>query len=203
MPLFGGPNLDDVMFQLRFSAKQLERESKKAEKEEKVLRAKVKTAIKGKNIEFAQIHAESAIRKKNEALNYLRLASRVDAVSSRIKSAQAMQKVTKEIGVTSKSLEKAMKSMNLEKITGVMDKFESQFENLDLHTQVMENSMGDAMATQTPSADVDALITKVAAENGLEQEAAMFMAPTEDRSIAATEEKESNDLSSRLAALRN
>jgi charged multivesicular body protein 1 len=57
MPLFGGPNLDDVMFQLRFSAKQLERESKKAEKEEKVLRAKVKTAIKGKNIEFAQIHA--------------------------------------------------------------------------------------------------------------------------------------------------
>ena len=75
-----------------------------------------------------------------------------------------MQKVTKEIGVTSKSLEQAMKSMNLEKITGVMDKFESQFENLDLHTQVMENSMGDAMATQTPSADVDALITKVSSK---------------------------------------
>ena len=57
MPLFGGPNLDDVIFQLKFSGKQLEREAKRAEKEEKVLRKKVTKAIKEKNIEFAQVHA--------------------------------------------------------------------------------------------------------------------------------------------------
>lgn len=60
MPLFGGPNLDEVVFQLRFSTKQLEREAKRAEKEEKVLRAKVKKCIKDKNIEFAQVHAGMA-----------------------------------------------------------------------------------------------------------------------------------------------
>ena len=91
----------------------------------------------------------------------MRLASRVDAVASRVKSAQSMKNVTKEIGTTSKALERAMKSMNLEKIVGVMDKFENQFEHLDLHTQVMEGSIGDAMATQTPSSQVDALIQKV------------------------------------------
>merc|ERR1712228_64075 len=179
-----------------------EREAKRAEKEEKAIKAKVKKAIKEKNIEFAQVHAESAIRKKNEALGYLRLASRVDAVASRVKSAQSMKNVTKEIGTTSKALEKAMKSMNLEKITGVMDKFENQFENLDLHTQVMEGSFGDAMATQTPTGQVDALIQQVAAENGLEQETAMLNAPTANQTLK-TEEKESNELSSRLAALRN
>ena len=42
-----------------------------------------------------------------------------------------------------------------------MDKFEGQFENLDVHTAVMENSMGDAMATQTPSSQVDDLINQV------------------------------------------
>jgi len=57
MPLFGGPNLDDVIFQLRFSTKQLEREAKRAAKEEKAIKAKVKKAIKEKNIEFAQVHA--------------------------------------------------------------------------------------------------------------------------------------------------
>jgi len=202
MPLFGGPNLDDVIFQLKFSTKQLEREAKRAEKEEKALRAKVKKAIKEKNIEFAQVHAESAIRKKNECLGYMRLASRVDAVASRVKSAQSMKAVTKEIGSTSKALESAMKSMNLEKITGVMDKFESQFEHLDVHSQVMESAIGDSMATQAPSSQIDDLIQKVAAENGLEQEAAMLNAPTASDTIR-TEERESNELSSRLAALRN
>ena len=104
---------------------------------------------------------ESAIRKKNECLNYLRLASRVDAVASRVKTAQSMKRVTKEIGTTSKALEGAMKSMNLEKITAIMDKFEGQFENLDVQTAVMENSMGDAMSTQTPSSQVDDLINQV------------------------------------------
>ena len=40
-------------------------------------------AIEQKNYDGARIYAENAIRKKNEALNYLRLSSRIDAVQSR------------------------------------------------------------------------------------------------------------------------
>lgn len=39
-------------------------------------------------------------------------------------------------GVTA-GLDKAMKSMNLEQISQVMDKFEKQFENLDVHSKVI------------------------------------------------------------------
>lgn len=46
-----------------------------------------------KNIEGARIYAENAIRKKNEGLNFLRLASRVDAVSSKVQSAMMMKQV--------------------------------------------------------------------------------------------------------------
>lgn len=38
----------------------------------------------------------------------------------------------------SKSLEKAMNSMDLEKVSKIMDKFESQFEDLDVRTSVRE-----------------------------------------------------------------
>lgn len=38
-------------------------------------------------------------------------------------------------GVTA-GLDKAMKSMNLEQISQVMDKFEKQFEDLDVHSKV-------------------------------------------------------------------
>ena len=50
-------------------------------------------AITQKNIEGARIYAENAIRKKNESLNYLRMASRIDAVVSRVQSAMAMKQV--------------------------------------------------------------------------------------------------------------
>ena len=50
-------------------------------------------ALQQKNIEGAKIYAENAIRKKNEGLNYLRLASRVDAVSSKVQSAMMMKQV--------------------------------------------------------------------------------------------------------------
>jgi charged multivesicular body protein 1 len=35
-------------------------------------------------IDAARIHAENAIRKKSEGLNYLKLSSRLDSVASRI-----------------------------------------------------------------------------------------------------------------------
>ena len=40
------------------------------------------------------------------------------------------------MGSVVKSLEKAVNSMELQKISEVMDKFESQFEDLDVHTAV-------------------------------------------------------------------
>jgi charged multivesicular body protein 1 len=45
------------------------------------------------NTEGAKIYAENAIRKKNEELNFLRLASRIDAVASRVQTAVSMKSV--------------------------------------------------------------------------------------------------------------
>ena len=44
----------------------------------------------------AKIYAENAIRKKNEGLNYLRMAARIDGVSSRVQSAIAMKQVSRK-----------------------------------------------------------------------------------------------------------
>ncbi|CAG5078057.1 Oidioi.mRNA.OKI2018_I69.PAR.g8884.t1.cds [Oikopleura dioica] len=203
LSLFGGPKLEDILLTLRMQEKTLEREAKRAEKEHNALKAKVKKAIAEKRIEFAQIHAESAVRKRNEALNYLRLASRMNAVGSKIKSAQNMQKVTRELGTTTKSLEKVMKTMNLEKITATMDKFETQFENLDVVTSTMESSMEGAMATGGQTAQVDDLIAQVAGENGLEQELELLKAPEANKSVAAPAAQEADDINARLQALRN
>ncbi|XP_071957447.1 charged multivesicular body protein 1a-like [Antedon mediterranea] len=198
------PSMEDTLFQLKFATKQLERLAKKSEKEQKTQQAKVKKAIQQKNIEGAKIYAENAIRKKNEGLNYLRMASRVDAVSSRVKSAMAMKEVTKNMGSVVKGLDKAMASMNLEKVSQIMEKFEGQFEDLDVHTQVLEGSLGNSTTLSTPQDQVDQLIQQVAEENGLDMISDLASAPEVNDTIASSSRTTQQDdvLSKRLAALR-
>lgn len=200
--------MEDTLFQLKFTAKQLERFAKKAEKEQKLQQAKVKKALQQKNIEGAQIYAENAIRKKNESLNYLRFAARVDAVQSKVQTGLAMKNVVKDIGSVCKSLDKAMASMNLEKVEQVMEKFEKQFEDLDVRTSTLENSMGAATTLSTPQDQVESLIQQVAEENGLEvmdqlKELNAPAASVRSGASAVASTSKEDDLSRRLQALRN
>ena len=50
-------------------------------------------AIQKNNVEGARIHAENAIRNKNQALNFRRMSSRIDAVASRVQTAVTMKQV--------------------------------------------------------------------------------------------------------------
>ena len=62
----------------------------------------------------------------------------------------------------------AMKSMNLEKISGLMDQFEKEFEDLDVQTSVMEGAMSQTTATNIPQDSVEVLMRQAADEAGLE-----------------------------------
>eukprot|EP01114_Cavostelium_apophysatum_P004063 TRINITY_DN141_c0_g1_i1.p2 TRINITY_DN141_c0_g1~~TRINITY_DN141_c0_g1_i1.p2 ORF type:complete len:197 (-),score=68.37 TRINITY_DN141_c0_g1_i1:110-700(-) len=160
-------SLENQMFNLKFTAKQFERMSKKCEKNEKQQKLKLKQAIEKGNIEGARIYAQNAIREKNQALNYLRLASRIDAVASRVESAVRMKMVTRTMGSIVSGMDKAMKTMDMAKITAVMDQFEKQFEDLDVQSEYVEQAMNQSTALTTPADQVDTLISQVAEEHGL------------------------------------
>ena len=65
-----------------------------------------------------------------------------------------------------KAMDSAMRSMNLEKISGLMDKFEKQFEDLDVQSACMDNAMSQTTTTNVPQNDVDSLLLQVADEAG-------------------------------------
>ena len=50
----------------------------------------------------------------------------------------------------SQMLFSSLQSMNLEKISSLMDKFEKEFEDLDVQTSVMEGAMNQTTATNVP-----------------------------------------------------
>lgn len=84
-----------------------------------------------------------------------------------------------------------------------MDKFETQFEDLDVATGYYENATSSATAVATPQDDVDRLIHLVADEAGVELQAEM---KTPEKGIITknvTEEEREEGLGERLRALRN
>ena len=81
------------LYDTQFTAKSLQRQAKKAAKDETAEKAKLKKALAQGNTEGARIYAANAIRKKNEGLNLLRLGSRIDAVASRVETAVTMRQV--------------------------------------------------------------------------------------------------------------
>ncbi|KAL5010723.1 hypothetical protein ScPMuIL_013028 [Solemya velum] len=196
-------SMDKHLFNLKFAAKDLERNAKKCEKSEITEKTKLKKAIQKGNMEGAKIHAENAIRQKNQALNFRRMSARIDAVAQRVQTAVTTKGVTQSMAGVVKSMESAMKSMNLEKVSQLMDRFEQQFENLDVQSQVMENTMCNTSTLTTPQNEVDGLMQQVADEAGLELN--MDLPQAQGSTIGATStqaSQEQDELSSRLAKLR-
>lgn len=194
--------MEKHLFNLKFAAKELERNAKKCEKDEKAEKTKLKKAIQKNNLEGARIHAENAIRQKNQALNYLRMASRVDAVASRVQTAVTTKKVTQSMAGVVKAMDAAMKSMNLEKISGLMDKFEHQFEDLDVQSTYMENTMSQTTTTTVPQNEVEGLMQEAADEAGLELNMQLPQGQTETVGASTQASQEQDELTQRLARLR-
>ncbi|KAG4066907.1 hypothetical protein HA402_009009 [Bradysia odoriphaga] len=191
------------LFNLKFAVKDLERNSKKCEKEEKLEKAKAKKAIQKGNMDVARIHAENAIRQKSQSVNYLRMSARVDAVASRVQSALTTRNVTQSMAGVVRAMDAAMKGMNLEKISSLMDKFEQQFEDLDVQSSYMENTMSQTTTTAVPQGDVDSLLQQVADEAGLELNMELPNQPQGTSLGASTQvSQEQDELTQRLARLR-
>ncbi|KAH9482776.1 Vacuolar protein-sorting-associated protein 46 [Psilocybe cubensis] len=198
-------NLEKTLFQLKFTAKTLSRQAKKAQKDENSEKLRLKKALQQGNNDGARIYASNAIRKKSEALNLLRLSSRIDAVASRVETAVTMRQVTGNMTSVVRGMDKAMDSMNLERISMVMDKFEAQFTDLDVQTSYMEDAMSSTTATSTPQDQIDQLMRQTAEEANIELQhdlAAKEIPSLADLSPKEKVQDEDDKLADRLRALR-
>eukprot|EP00040_Diaphanoeca_grandis_P015484 m.79075 g.79075 ORF g.79075 m.79075 type:complete len:207 (+) comp25177_c0_seq1:160-780(+) len=197
------PSMQDILFELRMTSKQLSKQSDKSMKDADKEKIKVKKALENGNREAAQIYAQNVIRKRSDSNNYLKLSSRLEGVSSRLKSAEVMNKISKQMGHVVKGLSQAVNTMDLEKMMVVMDKFEDQMDVLDRQDKLMNDAMG---ASQTVNSDsVDALVAQMGDE--LKKDAPDFVSvPSSNVSVANAqdepEDAELVEMQKRMAALR-
>ena len=89
-------------------------------------------------------------------------------MAARLETAVRMNAVTSSMKGVVKGMDKGLASMDVDKISKIMDKFEQQFEDLDVKAAYMDSAMNATTASATPVDQVDELVRMVADENNLE-----------------------------------
>lgn len=172
----------EMIFEFRTMARSFQKESKRAENEEKKAIMRVKDvfisiiqAIEKNLGEAARIHASDAIRKKNEAKRYLVLSSKLDAVQSRLQAAYNTSRVTLFNLQLTENMQKltdqlygALGAMDLVKVNETMARFEQMFDNLDVNSELMDKAMDNINAGTYQEKDVNSLINQVAEQFNLQ-----------------------------------
>jgi len=81
------------------------------------------------------------------------------------------KQATVVVAKLTKQLETSLASMDLAKMTQIMERFEDKVEDVEVVGTVVEESMQKSTATMVSQDDVDELISIVASENDLELKA--------------------------------
>jgi charged multivesicular body protein 1 len=194
----------------QFTSKQLNRQAAKADKDSRTEQAKLKKALTTTppQPQIARLYATNSVRNSQQRIQLLTLAARIDAVAARVQTAITMRTVTGSMAQTVKGMDVALKSMDLEKIGTVMEKFESQFEDLDVVSSYYEGVAGGVESQQVGvegQGEVEALMGRVADEAGVELSQEMKGVPEQEVAAKPEEERRimEEGLGDRLRALRS
>ena len=109
--------MDPASFNIRFQAKSLEREARKAQKESIKERNKAKNELKKGNRANAGLYAQNACRMDQQANLYLRNASAAQGYAADIRQAQITNEMSKTMNEATKAMGKTAKTINLEKMS--------------------------------------------------------------------------------------
>lgn len=123
----------------------------------------------------------------------------MDAVAARVQTAVTMGKVTKSMAGVVKSMDD-VEDHEPRKDLRLMDKFEHQFETLDVQTQQMEDTMSSTTTLTTPRARWTCCGKPNEAGLDLNMELPQGQTGSVGTSVASAEQDE---LSQRLARLRD
>lgn len=203
-------SLEDDLIEFKMAGKQYGRSAAKCEKAEGENKKKALAAMEKGNLDAAREYANSAIREKSMSIQHIRMQARMEACASRLEMKIRMQDMSDTMKSTVKGMANAIKKMEPEKISKLMDEFEKNFEDMDVMSQQIQNSMDASTAGSTPQGEVDELLGVLAAQKGLELNAKLNSVgpvgttkPEAAQAEGATNGTNMSDLEARFAALND
>eukprot|EP01017_Pseudomicrothorax_dubius_P010830 TRINITY_DN1392_c0_g1_i2.p1 TRINITY_DN1392_c0_g1~~TRINITY_DN1392_c0_g1_i2.p1 ORF type:complete len:166 (-),score=58.12 TRINITY_DN1392_c0_g1_i2:368-865(-) len=148
------PDIYDMMFQMKMTSKQFERESKKAEADKKKEMAKAREALKKGNEEGARLFLANAGRKQQEASNLLKMSHKMEAIASQIKGSQNQVALMESLNKLTPFLNQQANTISIEKVYTNMNDFQKAMDDLTISAQLIDATMNKNLADENTSTAV-------------------------------------------------
>jgi charged multivesicular body protein 1 len=167
--------------------------------------------MKKRQFQISRIHASSAVREQKRHVRLLTDAAAASVIVNDLKAAASTRDNARTLGMASKGLERASRSINLENVLAHANNFLARSEDFKIASSAIQDvSDGVQMQQEGPEGqgDVDKMMEELADDAGvdmrmnLEQESV----PKQEVGVAATKQNDTEiegALGARLKALRN
>jgi len=128
---------------------------------------KIKQAIQRGDMEAARMYANDVVRARKWSRGYQSLISKIDGLMFKLERSDAVQSLAGEMRGVAKSLREASAALNIAGLDDVIQDMEQAMEEVDISSEVMEESVEGMFATDVDETEVDNILAEYGAEVGI------------------------------------
>ncbi|CBK22087.2 uncharacterized protein [Blastocystis hominis] len=175
----------------------LDNQSKRCVKESKIYEKRMRDEIAKGNQDTAKIYADSCVRLRNQAKQFMVMSCRVEAAALTMQQMYSMSSISSAMATSVRAIKGAAESMNLERMYKVTNDFKEACED----NNVMIAGFSNAFSEQSVDASEDsqALYEQAAMEYANKSGDSVQNAPLGDVSMPVNEPAQAtSDLVNRL-----
>ena len=172
-------DMNDVIFQLKMSAKRFDRERKRSEKEKEKNLKKAKKCLKKGDEEGARLFVMNAQKNMNDRMKYLQMSSRLESMSSTLKSNNSSNEIMAHLSNNvTPILAKQSEAIPLNEMVKNFEKFQESYDKMQVQTNIMSNNFDRMNMGNNQVKSSDELFNQVKAQVDFDMGKEMGIEPT-------------------------
>ena len=172
-------DMNDVIFQLKMSAKRFDRERKRSEKEKEKNLKKAKKCLKKGDEEGARLFVMNAQKNMNDRMKYLQMSSRLESMSSTLKSNNSSNEIMAHLSNNvTPILAKQSEAIPLNQMVKNFEKFQESYDKMQVQTNIMSNNFDRMNMGNNQVKSSDELFNQMKADVDFEMGKEMGIEPT-------------------------
>jgi charged multivesicular body protein 2A len=184
------------------SVRELEREKRNMEMQEKKLIADMKKMAKQNQMDAVKIMARDLVRTRRYQTKFVNMRAQLVALGLRLQTLQSTQEMTNAMRGMTRVMNSMNSQMKLPQMQKIMTEFAKQNEMMDMKEEMMSDMIDDVMSGENDEEEEEGLVSQVLDEIGLSMGERMGETPASHLQTSATKQAD-DDLQARLENLRN
>lgn len=153
---------------LNKAMRDLDREKRLMEQQEKKLITDIKKTAKDGQMESVRIMAKDLVRTRKYQKKFTLMKANIQGVSLKIQTLRSQNAMAQAMKGVTRAMMNMNRQMNLPQIQRILQEFEKQSEVMDMKEEIMNDAIDDALEDEGDEEESDQIVSQVLDELGLQ-----------------------------------